>query len=87
MAGAPACAAERQAFPMNTTSQVAARLLPDGQLVIPGATPDPVATWQILDSIEQEGVTMCVVRAELAAVSWTTLIPAAALERPEQRCS
>ena len=27
---------------------------------------------------------MCFVRAELARVSWTTLIPAAALERPEQ---
>ena len=69
---------------MNATSQLSARLLPDGHVVIPGTTPDPVATWQVLGSIQQDGVKMCFVRAELAGVSWTTLIPAAALERPER---
>lgn len=69
---------------MNSTTQLAARLLPDGQLVIPGATPDAGATWQVLGSIQQEGVKMCFVRAELAGVSWKTLVPAAALERPDQ---
>ena len=48
-----------------------ARLLPDGHVALPGADPDPAATWQILGCTPHEG---CVVRAEVAGACWVTRI-------------
>ncbi len=57
-----------------------ARLLPDGHIALPGADPDPAATWQILGCTPHEG---CVVRAEVAGACWVTRIEQAWLARQD----
>jgi hypothetical protein len=48
--------------------------LPNGRLVVPGAAPDPEATWQALGCTPQAG---CFVRAEVAGASWTARVESA----------
>ena len=54
---------------MVPTAALEARLLSDGHVALPGADPDPAATWhlQVLGRTPNEG---CVVRAEVAGASW-----------------
>jgi hypothetical protein len=45
------------------TAALEAHLFSGGHVAVPGADPDPSATWQILGCTPHEG---CVVRAEVA---------------------
>jgi len=58
-----------------------AHLLPDGHVAVPGADPDPAATWKILGCTPHEG---CVVRAEVAGACWVTRIERAWLARQDR---
>jgi len=58
-----------------------AHLLPDEHVALPGADPDPAATWQILGTTPHDG---CVVRAEVAGASWVTRIEQAWLARRDR---
>ena len=71
-------AARGAAGPLRDAPAIEARLLPDGHVALPGADPDPAATWQILGYTPHEG---CVVRAEVAGASWVTRIEPAWLAR------
>src|SRR3954465_1134748 len=56
---------------LRDAAALEARLLPDGHVALPGADPDPAATWQILGCTPHEGY---VVRAEVAGACWLTHI-------------
>ena len=64
-------AAPAAASPMAPTAALEARLIPDGHVALPGADPDPAATWHLLGCTPHEG---CVVRAEPAGASWVARI-------------
>ena len=66
---------------MRDAAALEARLLPDGHIALPGADPDPAATWQILGCTPHEG---CVVRAEVAGACWVTRIEQAWLARQDR---
>ena len=65
LAALSAAGATRQA------TEIEDHLLPDGNVALPGADPDPAANWQILGCTPHEG---CVVRAEVAGACWVTRI-------------
>ena len=64
--------------PLRDAAALEAHLLPNGHVALPGADPDPAATWQILGSTPHEG---CVVRAEVAGATWVTRIEPTLLTR------
>lgn len=74
-------AARGAAHIMPDAASLEARLLPDGYVALPGADPDPAATWQILGCTPHEG---CFVRADVAGASWVTRIEPARLARPDR---
>jgi hypothetical protein len=67
--------------PRRDAAALEARLLPDGHVALPGADPDPAATWQILGCTPREG---CVVRAEVAGACWVTRIEPTWLARQDR---
>ena len=66
---------------MRQATALEAHLLPDGHVALPGAAPDPAATWQILGCTPHEG---CVVRAEVAGACWVTRIERTWLARQDR---
>jgi hypothetical protein len=69
------------AGPLRDTAALEVRLLPDWHVALPGADPDPAATWQILGYTPHEG---CVVRAEVNGASWVTRIEPTWLARQDR---
>jgi hypothetical protein len=82
---ATAPAANRRAVdsPSNDAGQLEVVLLPDGQVAVSGAEPEPEATWEILGQTWEAGTTMGFLRIELGGASWATLIPRERLARIE----
>src|SRR5215213_5772588 len=74
-------AALSKAATTRDAAALEACLLPDGHVALPGADPDPAATWQILGYTPHEG---CVVRAEVAGAFWVTHIEQAWLARRDR---
>ena len=66
---------------MRDAAALEAHLLPDGHVALPGADPDPAATWQILGCTPREG---CVVRAEVAGACGVTRIEPTWLARSDR---
>jgi hypothetical protein len=79
--GTPRPAPRGPAGSSRDAAALEARLLPDGHIALPGADPDPAATWQILGYTPHEG---CVVRAEVAGASWVTRIEPTWLARRDR---
>ncbi len=60
---------------MSESLQVQVLLRPDGGIVMPAATGDPAARWQVVGQTRRAGELVSFVRAQIAGASWATTIP------------